>query len=238
MSKILQALQHLDNSVVPIVLPASRSNETQVERPLQKTATGTGQPIHSSNLQDEYVDLARRMRLKLRAPATIFIATAGPSIDDAWLAPLAVALMQQNRERVLLIESGSEHSSLSESLGLATGWGLSEAIVSAGGWRERVLATPLQNVSLLPAGQAARPSSTRLADSMTKLAAQWKQEYAWTILSGGSAARIEAAAFAAACDGALLVVSLAATTRDQAISSQKNLESLGGQVIGCIARQL
>jgi hypothetical protein len=238
MSKILEALQHLDGSIVPIVLPVSSLTAPPAEGAKAQAKARESAAAVTSNLRDEYSELAQRIRVKLRPPATIFVAAVCPMGDDAWLAPLCVALARQTQGKALIVESSRERTYWSAKLGLSTGRGLSETIGSICDWRETVCATPIDGVSLMPVGQAGMPLPTRLTDRMTSSTAELKQAFPWTIIAGGDARRVESAAFAAACDGAILVVSLRATTQEDARIGYKNLESLGGKVIGCVARPI
>jgi Mrp family chromosome partitioning ATPase len=187
----------------------------------------------------EFADLADRLLAEISAtsPAVVTVVATGPeSASSHWLEPLAVALLEKEVGRLLLIEADSDQPQWPTRFGLECSAGLVEVLQSRATWRDCLRPTAIPRLDLLPRGHGTLPNVVLAPAPLLALLNNVRIAYPLILIAAGSIDRPAAAAIAGRSDGVILVVGLKSTPRTAAERAKRILVSSGARILGAIAR--
>ncbi len=168
-----------------------------------------------------------------RGTALLFTSPSDREGKTTTVLSLADALLEQIRDKVLLVDANLRNPELAARLGVETVCGLAHVLTGVANWQQVVRHTSLPRLDLLP-GTGYSPFGARLPWrlDLKPLLEQLCQEYRAVLIDGPSLAYREVAPMAAQCSGAYLIVRLDHSTRRQVDQSIRVIEVCGGRLLG------
>ncbi len=174
-------------------------------------------------------------------PWAIVVAVADSHDDASWLLPAAVAFAQRHPGDVLLVDahadvSGGNRRGLSDHLGLACRFGLSDVLQATVDWHDAVEPTAVPRVGLLARGRVAVEDESVLKAGAAKLLAELKSAYQLILIRAGDPCDSLVAPLVAASDGTVLLLELGQTPRTAVERTSSSLYVAGARLLGCVLR--
>ncbi len=169
------------------------------------------------------------------APRTIVVTSAlrGEGKTVATLN-LALAMSEQARTQVLVVDADLHSPSVERYLGLPRRQGMSELLRGECSLDRAIRVTSVPGLSVVGAGALPKNPSVLLAsERMKNLIGSFKQRSSYILLDTPEAMTIsDASLLGALADGILLVVRLGSTPRHYVEQTHNLLEAMGGNVLG------
>lgn len=167
---------------------------------------------------------------------TILIASSVPGEGKSTVALYLAATLARAGARTLLIDGDLRRPSLRHYFGLASGPGLAELLNGEVTATEVTCSTALENLALLPAGNAKRnPGDLVVGPAWAQFLAWAKARFSYILIDSPPVAATEdAAALALRADGVLFVVRALSTSARVARGALGALQQRGAQVVGLV----
>ena len=171
---------------------------------------------------------------------TLLVTSPGPNNESEIVAANAAVAMAHAGLRVWLVDCDLRQSPLDRGWAIdvseAQTTGLAELLEYGTAPDQLLRPTPMENLSLLPAGMAsANPSDLLASQAMREFVELDRAGVDVVVLSAPPVlSEPDAAALASMVDGVLLVVHLATTSRDAAARARQQLEAGGARVLGAV----
>ena len=152
---------------------------------------------------------------------------------------LATSLAQYGRS-TLLVDADLRRPRVHRVFGMDKDIGLTSLMVGDATLREAVKSSPVEGLSILPAGPIPpNPSELLHSTAFDRIKEDLLNHYDWVIFdSPPMGAVTDAAVLAPQVDGVLLVVRAGRTTRDSVISARKQLASVSGRLVGSVLNDI
>ena len=152
---------------------------------------------------------------------------------------LATSLAQYGRS-TLLVDADLRRPRVHRVFGMDKDIGLTSMMVGDATLREAVKSSPIEGLSILPAGPIPpNPSELLHSTAFDRIKEDLLANYDWVIFdSPPMGAVTDAAVLAPQVDGVLLVVRAGRTTRDSVVSARKQLASVSGRLVGAVLNDI
>lgn len=153
---------------------------------------------------------------------------------------LAIALAEQERSPVLLIDADLRSPSVHRYLNLNVRRGLADVLLGRVALDDAVQNSGVRNLFVLGAGRAlSRPSEILTPQRIEALFDALKENYQYTVIDTPPVlAATDASVIAARADGTLLVVRMEHSAKTQTKQALRTLQDLGANVLGAFATQV
>ncbi len=169
-------------------------------------------------------------------PATLMFTSPGDGTGTTGvLVPLAVALLERNRQGVLAVDANLRRPALASSLGIVAQRGLADVLTGTASWQEVVLGTAVPGLRVLPGVRFPGPDGhppERL--NLGPLIEELGSQPGLVLIDTPSLSHGEVAPIARWCTGAYLVVRLSHTTRRMVDEAVEAINGCGGRVLGSV----
>ncbi len=170
-----------------------------------------------------------------RASRTILITSAvrGEGKSVATLN-LALALVEQSRIRVVVVDGDVRAPSIERYLGLPRRQGISEVLLGEAPLKAVIRQTSVERLDIIGAGaRPPNPSDILNLDRIKSVLHQLKREYDYVLIDTPPTLNLnDPSMLGAISDGIILVVRLGETARHMVEQAQGMLENLGGNILG------
>src|SRR6266480_447088 len=169
-------------------------------------------------------------------PKTILIASSVPEEGKSTVALYLAATLAKGNSRVLLIDADMRRTALHKFFGSASSPGLAEVLNEEISFEEAIVPTGLENLALLPAGEANRnPGELVLSPVWPSFLAEAKSQFDYLLVDTPPVlAADDAAALAPKVDGVLYVVRGSFTSARMARGALDALRQRHVHVLGLI----
>ncbi|MBU6410219.1 MAG: polysaccharide biosynthesis tyrosine autokinase, partial [Verrucomicrobia bacterium] len=191
----------------------------------------------------EFAEAFRNLRASLfflnnggSSPKSVVVASSVPGEGKSTVALYLAATLAKANARVLLIDGDMRRPGLHRHFGLPSAPGLAEVLDDEISLLDAVLSTGMENLTLLPAGQARRnPGDLVLSPVWAQLLAAAKAQFDYILVDTPPvAATDDAAVLAPQTDGVLFVVRALSTSARVARGAVDALRRRRAHVLGLI----
>jgi capsular exopolysaccharide synthesis family protein len=169
-------------------------------------------------------------------PKTIIVASSVPEEGKSTVALYLAATMAMGNSRVLLIDADMRRGALHEFFGAASSPGLAEILNGEISPANAIVHTGLENLALLPAGEAKRnPGELVLSSEWSRLLTEAKQQFDYVLVDTPPVlAADDVASLAPKVDGVLFVVRGSFTSARMARGALEVLRQRHVRMLGLI----
>jgi capsular exopolysaccharide synthesis family protein len=152
---------------------------------------------------------------------------------------LAIALAQAG-QRTIVVDADMRRPRIHEALGRAQEPGLSNVLVGEATLADAARATPVTNLSMLPAGHVPpNPVELLCSPRYAALVAELKQRFDWVVVDAPPVMPVtDAAVLANASTGVIFVVGSEMTPRQNATAALEQLRGAGATFVGAILNRV
>jgi Mrp family chromosome partitioning ATPase len=186
-------------------------------------------------LVDSIVDQLQE-RFPAGSNATVMLVGTNREIDiDSAASRIATCLAGRQVGKILLVDGNLQSRQLTSLVGLTGERGISNAFHENGDVRTLIRQTDQSSLMMIGAGTcdlADRSGKRRFAGATNQVL---KEEFDYTIISGGIAGDRLADAWSSVADGVYLIVDMDESDRSDTISTVDYFRKLGARIVGCIA---
>lgn len=223
-----EGLGELHTSPVLAVLPAISEREQESEHQSFQTREGLRQL--RTNLRFIDVD---------RPPRTIVLTSARMGEGKSTVASSLAKVLAQSGESVILIDADLRRPRLAPIFDLDSALGLTQLLAGEVSVAEVTQPSGTPGLQVITAGQIPpNPSELLGSQRMSALLGELREDH-FVILDAPPLLPVtDAALLSAHADGALLVVQADGTRQEQVIHAVKNVERVGGHVLGMVLNRV
>ncbi|MFT5524678.1 MAG: Mrp family chromosome partitioning ATPase [Pirellulaceae bacterium] len=191
--------------------------------------------INDASKSQQYQQLATTIQNQFPTESHATVLIVGCEMDlkfSETVATLGTYLAESMGRDCLLVDAMQGASSLSSRFDQAKASGFADLIAGRHEWKELVLRTYFNNLTLLPAGRCAITKNSQTAPDTARLLESIKRLHRYTLLAAGESPLTPL--LGRICDVTYLVVQLGATESQQATETVAQLRSSGARVLGCV----
>jgi len=197
------------------------------------------QPVRpSQDRPSAYDNLAEKILAQLPADRPASLMFTSPADGDgktSMLLPLARAIVEQVRGKVLLIDADFRRPDLASRLDADAPVGLADVLMGATTWQQVVRSTDVPRLEVLPGKRFSTPEGRPPEMlNLDPLLQELSDHYQFVLLDTSSLHHREVAPIARCCDAVYLVLRAGQTTRRAARQAARAIESCGGQLLGTV----
>jgi capsular exopolysaccharide synthesis family protein len=170
---------------------------------------------------------------------TLIVSSANPREGKTTSVIYLGTTMAQSGQRVLLIDSDMRRPRLHASTGVSRKSGLSNLILGDQNYDEVIRATDIPNLFVLPCGPTPpNPAELLMTKRFEHVLEQLEKQFDLVILDSPPLQPVtDAVVLSKHADGVLLVVRAGKTLRDEVRRSARQLQSVGGTIIGVVVNE-
>ncbi|EIT86527.1 CobQ/CobB/MinD/ParA nucleotide binding protein [Fictibacillus macauensis ZFHKF-1] len=214
------------------------SNKNKNGTSSQKELLALSQP--DSDLFEQYRAIRTSIHFLKDVGDQVFLITSPGDQEgtSGTAANLAVSIARQN-ERVLLIDANLRHSSLHTLFNLDNKKGMSEVLRKNVSLADVIQKTMVENLHIVTSGASAgNPVELLGSEHMQAFMADVRKAYDVILVDTPSPVKVaDAKMIAQHSDGAILVISNGATTRESIVETKQILEMADTTIVGAIISQ-
>ena len=175
----------------------------------------------------------------LKAPIVIGIVTTEPELHvAAVLSHLAIMISYEMGRYVLLVDGDARQRALTNALELEDKRGFAETCTLECGWRDAVVPTSHNKLTILPAGNLTNYSTQIESLFLPTMANEWREMFDVVFVDIGDAQAAMASPLYKMCDRNYLLIRLGHTNREFADEIADQMADDGVNVAGCIVTNL
>ena len=191
--------------------------------------------INDSVKSQQYQQLATTIQNQFPTESHATVLIVGCEADMKFsetVATLGAYLAESMGRDCLLVDAAPGPASLSSRFDQVKASGFADLIAGRHDWKELVLRTYFENLTLLPAGRCAISKNAQTAPDTARLLESVKRLHRYTLVAAGENPLTPL--LGRICDVTYLVVQLGATESQQATETVAQLRSSGARVLGCV----
>ena len=202
--------------------------QTELERAVQSD-------LQNTEIRQQFTQLAKNILANVeetRSPVLFFSAVDSPDDATATILRLASIFVDYEVGRVLLVDGTAHDRKLTQQLELLDELGLAEACDADLPWRESLVSGEHPCLSILAGGQFQPLKQT--PTYITPLVEDWRQDYAFTFIYGGSMDCPLSESLALSSDATYVLVRLGTSRRstaEETVARLRSFESYSGSIV-------
>ena len=175
-------------------------------------------------------------RFVVGSHATIVLVAANREIDiDGAASQIATCLATRRVGQVLLVDGNLKSRQLTSVLGLIGEKGVADAFLGAEEVQNMICRTDNPALHVIGAGTGDVTGQATEKALAAEIHQRLKQDFDYTIVSGGIAGDALADSWSSMADGVYLIVDMDESDRAATISTVEHFRRIGARIVGCIA---
>lgn len=191
-------------------------------------------------------EAARAVRTNLRFMAAdkpfrvLLVTSANPSEGKTMVACNVAIAMAQAGQKVLIIDADLRRPRLHRVFSKSNDFGLTSVLLDRDTLTEELIHTDIPNLSVLTSGPIPpNPAELLQSETFMSLMAELRQRYDNIVLDSPPVGPVaDAVVLTTQVDGTVLVVRAFETPREIVANAKKNLQNVGGRVVGAVLNRV
>lgn len=167
---------------------------------------------------------------------TLLVTSAGPAEGKTTVACCIAIAMAQAGRKVILVDCDMRRPRLHQVFGAKRDEGITTALLDLPNIGQALLATPVPNLHLIPAGPLPpNPAEILHSESFAKFLRGLRERYDCVVIDSPPVVAVtDAAVLSTAVDGTVLVVRAFQTSKDMARRASRALADVGVRLVGTV----
>jgi Mrp family chromosome partitioning ATPase len=222
--------------------PECQEDEIADERSAPQIVEPAEECVTVKEAEPAYDQLAKKVLSQLPSEGSavlVFAGVSGGAAQAEMVTRLAAAIAGEVEGTVLIVDADFDDVGMGARLGLESHQGLADVLAGRASWREAVVPSGRQGVSVLGRGQTAHQDGGHLpSGALADLFAELRPRFRLVVLGANATCHDDLSPLARFCDGGYLVVQLGHTPRRAAKKALQAFDKSGLPLLGCVVTDI